>query len=158
MGVSTVCKIRRVRAAYETALLEIGLLDPVVGNTLRCRTSGRGDAWQACHTRDCSVETAMVAVDEAVCKAVAQFQRGNPIRFAVQVVHATAESRTPRSLPLPNCSIAQSPCLVLRAAFWQYFGASPEHLVPAFCFAAFASAKPQEIPSIRAYLRSPPSA
>jgi thiosulfate dehydrogenase (quinone) large subunit len=43
------------------------------------------------------------------------------------------------------------------AAFWQYFGASLEHLVLAFCFAAFASTKPQEILSIRAYLRSPRS-
>src|SRR5258708_31634436 len=39
------------------------------------------------------------------------------------------------------------------AAFWQYFGASLEHLVLALCFAAFASTKPQEILSIRTYLR-----
>src|SRR6266853_3078453 len=39
------------------------------------------------------------------------------------------------------------------AAFWQYFGASFEHLVLALCFAAFASTKPQEILSIRSYLR-----
>jgi uncharacterized membrane protein YphA (DoxX/SURF4 family) len=40
------------------------------------------------------------------------------------------------------------------AAFWQYFGASLEHLVLALCFASFASTKPQEILSIRGYLRS----
>jgi thiosulfate dehydrogenase (quinone) large subunit len=39
------------------------------------------------------------------------------------------------------------------AAFWQYFGASLEHLVLALCFAAFALTKPDEILSIRAYLR-----
>src|SRR5229473_2823825 len=44
------------------------------------------------------------------------------------------------------------------AAFWQYFGASLEHLVLALCFAAFASTNPQEILSIRTYLRSPRSA
>src|SRR6266852_8387315 len=43
------------------------------------------------------------------------------------------------------------------AAFWQYFGASLEHLVLALCFASFASTNPQEILSIRTYLRSPPS-
>jgi len=43
------------------------------------------------------------------------------------------------------------------AAFWQYFGASLEHLVLALCFAAFASTNPQEILSIRTYLRSRPS-
>jgi thiosulfate dehydrogenase (quinone) large subunit len=43
------------------------------------------------------------------------------------------------------------------AAFWQYFGASLEHLVLALCFAAFASTKPEEILSIRTYLRSPRS-
>jgi uncharacterized membrane protein YphA (DoxX/SURF4 family) len=42
------------------------------------------------------------------------------------------------------------------AAFWQYFGASLEHLVPALCFASFASTRPEEIWSIRAYLRSAP--
>ena len=39
------------------------------------------------------------------------------------------------------------------AAFWQYFGASLEHLVLALCFAAFALGKPEEILSIRSYLR-----
>jgi uncharacterized membrane protein YphA (DoxX/SURF4 family) len=43
------------------------------------------------------------------------------------------------------------------AAFWQYFGASLEHLVLALCLASFASANPQEILSIRTYLRSRPS-
>ena len=43
------------------------------------------------------------------------------------------------------------------AVFWQYFGASLEHLVLALCFAAFASTNPQEILSIRTYLRSRPS-
>src|SRR5712692_5330795 len=41
------------------------------------------------------------------------------------------------------------------AAFWQYFGASLEHLVLALCFAAFAFTKPEELWSIRTYLRSP---
>jgi len=44
------------------------------------------------------------------------------------------------------------------AAFWQYFGASLDHLVLALCFASFASTKPQETLSIRTYLRSPASA
>jgi thiosulfate dehydrogenase (quinone) large subunit len=39
------------------------------------------------------------------------------------------------------------------AVFWQYFGASLEHLVLAFCLAAFASTKTQEVLSIPAYLR-----
>ncbi len=37
------------------------------------------------------------------------------------------------------------------AALWQYFGAS---LVPALCFASFASTKPEEIWSLRTYLLS----
>ena len=40
------------------------------------------------------------------------------------------------------------------AALWQYFGASLDHLVPALCFASFASTKPEEIWSLRTYLRS----
>jgi len=40
------------------------------------------------------------------------------------------------------------------AAFWQYFGASLDHLVLALCFASFASTNPQEVLSIRTYLRS----
>lgn len=40
------------------------------------------------------------------------------------------------------------------AAFWQYFGASLDHLVLALCFASFALTKPEEILSIRTYLRS----
>jgi thiosulfate dehydrogenase (quinone) large subunit len=40
------------------------------------------------------------------------------------------------------------------AAFWQYFGASLEHLVLALCFASFASTKQEDILSIRSYLRS----
>ena len=39
------------------------------------------------------------------------------------------------------------------AALWQFFGASLEHLVLAFCFAAFALIKPEETLSIRSYLR-----
>ena len=39
------------------------------------------------------------------------------------------------------------------AAFWQYFGASLEHLVLAFCFAAFAFTRPGELLSIRTYLQ-----
>src|ERR1700727_3708895 len=39
----------------------------------------------------------------------------------------------------------------LHAAFWQYFGASLEHLVLAFCFAAFALIRPEETLSIRTY-------
>jgi thiosulfate dehydrogenase (quinone) large subunit len=42
------------------------------------------------------------------------------------------------------------------AIFWQYFGASLEHLVLAMCFAAFALGKPEEVFSARAYFRSPP--
>ena len=42
-------------------------------------------------------------------------------------------------------------------AFWQYFGASLEHLVLAVCFASFASTNPQEILSIRNFLRPPPA-
>lgn len=38
-------------------------------------------------------------------------------------------------------------------AFWQYFGASLEHLGLALCFAAFALTKPGELLSIRTYLR-----
>src|SRR3984885_12815432 len=41
-----------------------------------------------------------------------------------------------------------------QAAFWQYFGASLEHLVLALCFASFASTKQEDILSIRTYLRS----
>jgi thiosulfate dehydrogenase [quinone] large subunit len=40
------------------------------------------------------------------------------------------------------------------AAFWQYFGASLEHLVLALCFASFASTKHEDILSIRIWLRS----
>jgi uncharacterized membrane protein YphA (DoxX/SURF4 family) len=40
------------------------------------------------------------------------------------------------------------------AAFWQYFGASLEHLVLALCFASFASTKQEDILSLRTYLRS----
>src|SRR5580700_145437 len=39
------------------------------------------------------------------------------------------------------------------AVFWQYFGASLEHLVLALCFAAFALIKPEETLSIRSYMR-----
>ena len=39
------------------------------------------------------------------------------------------------------------------AAFWQYFGASLEHLVLAFCLSAFALIKPEETLSIRRYMR-----
>jgi thiosulfate dehydrogenase (quinone) large subunit len=39
------------------------------------------------------------------------------------------------------------------AAFWQYFGASLEHLVLAFCFATFAFTRPGELLSIRTYLQ-----
>jgi thiosulfate dehydrogenase [quinone] large subunit len=38
------------------------------------------------------------------------------------------------------------------ALFWQYFGASLEHLVLALCFAAFALGKPEEAFSVRRYL------
>jgi thiosulfate dehydrogenase (quinone) large subunit len=37
------------------------------------------------------------------------------------------------------------------AIFWQYFGASLEHLVLALCFAAFALGKPEEAFSARRY-------
>jgi thiosulfate dehydrogenase [quinone] large subunit len=39
------------------------------------------------------------------------------------------------------------------AAFWQYFGASLDHLVLAFCFATFMLGNPEEVLSINAYLR-----
>ncbi len=42
------------------------------------------------------------------------------------------------------------------AVFWQYFGASLDHLVLALCLASFASMKPQETLSIRTYLRFHP--
>ncbi len=38
------------------------------------------------------------------------------------------------------------------AAFWQYFGASLDHLVLALCFAAFILGKADEALSVRAYL------
>ena len=44
------------------------------------------------------------------------------------------------------------------AVFWQYFGASLEHLVLALCFAAFAFTKPGELWSVRGYLRRSRSA
>jgi uncharacterized membrane protein YphA (DoxX/SURF4 family) len=40
------------------------------------------------------------------------------------------------------------------APLWQHLGASLDHLVLALCFAAFASTNPQDILSIRTYLRS----
>ena len=39
------------------------------------------------------------------------------------------------------------------AAFWQYFGASLEHLVLALCFAAFACTRPGELWSVRNHLQ-----
>lgn len=39
------------------------------------------------------------------------------------------------------------------AAFWQYFGASLEHLVLALCFATFAATDPKETLSLAALLR-----
>src|SRR5207248_6640337 len=39
------------------------------------------------------------------------------------------------------------------AAFWQYFGASLDHLVLAFCFATLMLSNPEEVLSINAYLR-----
>jgi len=38
-------------------------------------------------------------------------------------------------------------------AFWQYFGASLEHLVLAMCFASFALTNPDELWSLRMWLR-----
>jgi uncharacterized membrane protein YphA (DoxX/SURF4 family) len=40
------------------------------------------------------------------------------------------------------------------APFWQYFGASLDHLVPAFCFAAFVVGDPARVLSIPSYLNS----
>lgn len=40
------------------------------------------------------------------------------------------------------------------AVFWQYFGASLDHLVFALCFAAFALGKPEEAFSVRRYLEA----
>jgi uncharacterized membrane protein YphA (DoxX/SURF4 family) len=37
---------------------------------------------------------------------------------------------------------------------WQYFGAALNHLVLAFCFAAFALGRPAEVLSVHPYLRS----
>jgi thiosulfate dehydrogenase [quinone] large subunit len=42
-----------------------------------------------------------------------------------------------------------------QAPFWQYFGASLEHLVLALCFATFASTKPDEVWSVLAYVQRP---
>jgi len=39
------------------------------------------------------------------------------------------------------------------AAFWQYFGASLEHLVPALCFAVFASTRQEDTWSLSSFLR-----
>lgn len=39
------------------------------------------------------------------------------------------------------------------AAFWQYFGGSVDHLVPALCFAAFALGDADRVLSMRACLR-----
>ena len=40
-----------------------------------------------------------------------------------------------------------------QAAFWQYFGASLEHLVLALCFAAFALGNAKQAASLPSYLR-----
>ena len=40
------------------------------------------------------------------------------------------------------------------APFWQYFGASLDHLVPALCFAAFLVGDPAKVLSIPSYLKS----
>lgn len=40
-----------------------------------------------------------------------------------------------------------------RAALWQYFGASLEHLVLALCFAAFVMGRPEETLSLAAWRR-----
>jgi thiosulfate dehydrogenase [quinone] large subunit len=40
------------------------------------------------------------------------------------------------------------------APFWQYFGASLDHLVPAFCFAAFILGDSAAVLSIPSYLKS----
>lgn len=39
-----------------------------------------------------------------------------------------------------------------RAALWQYFGASLDHLPLALCFAAFALGRPADVLSVRRYL------
>ena len=39
------------------------------------------------------------------------------------------------------------------SAFWQYFGASLDHLVLALCLATFASANPKETSSVATYFR-----
>ena len=46
------------------------------------------------------------------------------------------------------------------AAPWQYFGASLNHLVLAFCFAAFAIGRPEAVMTVRPFLkrRQPPGA
>ena len=40
------------------------------------------------------------------------------------------------------------------AAFWQYFGAAPDHLVFVLCFTAFALGNADEAFSLRSYFRS----
>ena len=40
------------------------------------------------------------------------------------------------------------------APFWQYFGASLDHLVPALCFAAFILGDPARVLSIPSYVKS----
>jgi thiosulfate dehydrogenase (quinone) large subunit len=40
------------------------------------------------------------------------------------------------------------------AAFWQYFGASLDHFVPALCFATFILGDPTQALSIPSYLKS----
>ena len=41
------------------------------------------------------------------------------------------------------------------AVFWQYFGASLDHLVLAFCFVAFAFTRKADVLSLSTYLRRP---
>jgi thiosulfate dehydrogenase (quinone) large subunit len=43
-----------------------------------------------------------------------------------------------------------------QAPFWQYFGASLDHFVPALCFAAFIVGDPEQALSIRSYWFSIP--
>ena len=64
------------------------------------------------------------------------------------------------ALPASICGVIYMSTLLFSSnypgphvAFWQYFGASLEHLVLALCFAAFAMTKPGELLSIRTYLR-----
>jgi len=62
--------------------------------------------------------------------------------------------------PASTCGLAYMLTLLFSSnhpgphvSFWQYFGAVPDHLVLALCFAAFAVGNPTDL-SVRSYLRT----